>query len=199
VPAPPAAALPPVPLPEPVPAAGVPGGVLGAAPVSLQAPAPPVPRVGCGAPSSPDMPAEPAAPSARSLQAALPRTEPAPPAAALPPIPLPEPVPAVPEPEEVPEPVSSLWPPEPPSPGVESGADAAAGETIPPRLSGRETGIRIAAIVWSPKREKRFAIVNLKTVYVGDSVEDSEVVEIREDEVVFERDGERFSVGMRER
>jgi len=105
---------------------------------------------------------------------------------------------ARPEPETIVEPVPPTEALEPePAAGPETDAVMPAVPSAEPRLSERETGIRISAIVWSPKREKRFAIVNLKTVYAGDSVAESRVVEIREEEVVFERDGERFSVGMR--
>jgi hypothetical protein len=65
-----------------------------------------------------------------------------------------------------------------------------------PRLTGSETGIRISAIVWSPNRDKRFAIVNMKTVHAGDPVDGNTVVEIGEDAVVFEKEGTRFSVGI---
>jgi hypothetical protein len=72
-------------------------------------------------------------------------------------------------------------------------------KALPPRLSGSETGLKISAIVWSPDRSKRFAIVNLKTVYAGDRIAGSRVVEIGEDALVFDREGDQFSVGMRGR
>ena len=82
---------------------------------------------------------------------------------------------------------------------LESKARKPEKKVLYPSLSSSETGLRISAIVWSPDRGKRFAIVNLKTVYAGDSVAGARVEEILEDEVVFEKGGERFSVGMRER
>ena len=41
--------------------------------------------------------------------------------------------------------------------------------------------------------------MNLKTVYAGDSVAGARVVEILENEVIFDKAGSRFSVGMRSR
>ena len=64
------------------------------------------------------------------------------------------------------------------------------------RTAGSEAGIRISAIVWSSNPEKRFAIVNLKTVYAGDLVGGRKVVSIREEAVVFEEFGDKFQVKM---
>jgi hypothetical protein len=86
----------------------------------------------------------------------------------------------------------------PPSPPLPTPSDRFT-ESSAPRLSAGETGLRISAIVWSPNRQKRFAIVNLKTVHEGDLVDDGRVVQIREDEVIFEKAGRRFSVGMGKR
>jgi len=72
-------------------------------------------------------------------------------------------------------------------------------EPPPTRLSAGETGLRISAIVWSPNRENRFAVVNMKTVHEGDFVDDDKVLEIGQDEVVFEKAGRRFSVGVGKR
>jgi len=91
-----------------------------------------------------------------------------------------------------------------PQPGRKRGAEVARSEqdeieeelASVPRLTGSETGIRISAIVWSPNRDKRFAIVNMKTVHAGDPVDGNTVVDILEDAVVFEKEGTRFSVGM---
>lgn len=90
--------------------------------------------------------------------------------------------------------VAAVPPPAPLPAPADRFTDASA-----PRLSAGETGLRISAIVWSPNRQKRFAIVNLKTVHEGDLVDDGRVVQIREDEVIFEKAGRRFSVGMGKR
>ncbi len=57
--------------------------------------------------------------------------------------------------------------------------------------------LKISAIVWSPEKEERFAVVNLKTVHEGDLFEGLLVEEIQEDGIVFEvvGRGERFRVG----
>ncbi len=60
----------------------------------------------------------------------------------------------------------------------------------PPRRS--EPGIKISAIVWSSERKSRFAVVNLKTVHEGDRIGALGIVEIQEDGIVFEEDGETF-------
>jgi len=80
-----------------------------------------------------------------------------------------------------------------------SGSGSSSGSAPTARLSSGETGLRISAIVWSSSPGQRFAIVNLKTVHEGDFVDDEKVVEIREDEVVFEKAGRRFSVGVGKR
>ena len=58
----------------------------------------------------------------------------------------------------------------------------------------KQSGLKVSAIVWSHDRDKRFAVVNLKTVYEGDLIGDLAVVEILEDGIVFEEEGETFEV-----
>lgn len=54
--------------------------------------------------------------------------------------------------------------------------------------------LKVSAIVWSSDRDKRFAVVNLKTVHEGDLIGDLAVVEIMEDGIVFGDNGEEFMV-----
>ena len=61
-------------------------------------------------------------------------------------------------------------------------------------LPWRGEEIKINAIAWSRDRNKRFALVNLKTVHEGDQVQGLSVVEIEEDGVVFEQGGTKYRV-----
>jgi cytoskeletal protein RodZ len=56
--------------------------------------------------------------------------------------------------------------------------------------------IKINAIAWSPARDRRFALVNLKTVHEGDQLEGLTVVAIEEDGIVFEREGTKYRVSL---
>lgn len=56
--------------------------------------------------------------------------------------------------------------------------------------------IKINAIAWSPAKDRRFALVNLKTVHEGDQIEGLSVVAIEEDGVVFEREGTKYRVSL---
>ncbi len=119
------------------------------------------------------------------------------PSSPLPPPDTPVAVPSLPEPAKPVLPLEQVRSRKPEPVATPVPAPAAREQKPPPtRLSGSAAGLRISAIVWSPNREKRFAIVNLKTVYEGDSVGGSRVMEILEDDVIFEKAGSRFSVGM---
>jgi hypothetical protein len=54
--------------------------------------------------------------------------------------------------------------------------------------------IKINAIAYSRDDKSRFAVVNLKTVHEGDSLEGLAVVAIQENGIVFERDGTKYKV-----
>jgi hypothetical protein len=65
--------------------------------------------------------------------------------------------------------------------------------------NGTKEGIKISAIVWSPDKKSRFAMVNLKTVYEGDSIDGRGIVEIQEDGVVFMEGNEQYKVTLNAR
>jgi hypothetical protein len=54
--------------------------------------------------------------------------------------------------------------------------------------------IKINAIAYSRDEDARFAVVNLKTVHVGDQVEGLAVVEIQENGIIFEEGGTKYKV-----
>jgi hypothetical protein len=54
--------------------------------------------------------------------------------------------------------------------------------------------IKINAIAYSHDEGNRFAVVNLKTVHVGDQVEGLAVVEIQENGIIFEEGGTKYKV-----
>jgi hypothetical protein len=56
--------------------------------------------------------------------------------------------------------------------------------------------LRISAIAWSPDALKRFAIVNLKSVHPGDSIEGAMVSEIQSDGIVFKWQGSEYKILM---
>lgn len=81
----------------------------------------------------------------------------------------------------------------------ESGAivrDASEDEVI---QAWRGSDIKINAIAYSRDEGSRFAVVNLKTVHVGDQVGDLAVVEIQENGIVFEEGGTKYRVSLGKR
>ena len=71
-----------------------------------------------------------------------------------------------------------------------------ASQVIPVR---RDTGISIGAIAWSTESDKRFAVVNHKTVHEGDHVSGLEVAEIGKDGIIFRDGSETYKVLMKRR
>ena len=56
--------------------------------------------------------------------------------------------------------------------------------------------LKISAIAWSNDTSKRFAIVNLRSVHEGDSIEGALVHEIHEDGIVFKWQGDDYKILM---
>jgi len=56
--------------------------------------------------------------------------------------------------------------------------------------------LKISAIAWSNDTSKRFAIVNLRSVHEGDSIEGALVHEIHEDGIVFKWQGDNYKILM---
>jgi len=79
-------------------------------------------------------------------------------------------------------------------PRVEEPMDSAEPAVVPETRQPSESGVKISAIVWSAQSDRRFAVVNLKTVHEGDRVGDLDVVEIQEDGILFEEGGKAFKV-----
>lgn len=61
-------------------------------------------------------------------------------------------------------------------------------------LNGTKDGIKISAIVWSREKKNRFAMINLKTVYEGDSYEGKGVLEIQQDGILFMEGNEQYKI-----
>lgn len=70
------------------------------------------------------------------------------------------------------------------SPPVVKEAEKAGAEVL--------TGVRLEGIIWDEKNP--MAIINDKVAGIGDTVSGAKVVEIRQNEVVFDVNGQRISV-----
>ena len=66
-----------------------------------------------------------------------------------------------------------------------------AGKVYP---NGAKDGIKISAIVWSAEKANRFAMINLKTVYEGDSIDGKGIVEIQQDGIVFMEGNDQYKI-----
>lgn len=68
--------------------------------------------------------------------------------------------------------------------------------SVTSRVPAGFPSLKISAIVWSSDSEKRFAVVNLRSVREGDAIEGAVVSEIQNDGVVFRWQGNEYRLSM---
>jgi hypothetical protein len=90
-------------------------------------------------------------------------------------------------------------PPEAPAAQAAKAATGSGGETQQVESLPAEVGFALQAISWSEQPDRRIAVISGRILKENEKVEDYTVIEISRNDVIFQRQGQRWRLGFRKK